>query len=207
MHMQRKQFLGTLALALIVSGAAGAADKMQPAASAMPADPAAMMQKAKPFMTPGAEHQALDPMVGRWNAKVSMWMKPGDMPQVSTGTAEMSWVLDKHFIRQDYTGDMGGQRFAGVGYTGYDKVRGEYQSVWLDNMMTGMMLGTGTSPDSGKTIKQEGTFGCPITQDKHLWFRTETRMDGKDKIVYSSYGKDPQGKEYKGMEIVYTRVK
>jgi hypothetical protein len=183
------------------------AAKEKAATTAMPPEQAAMMQKAIPLMTPGVEHQALDPLVGKWNASVSMWMKPGDKPQVSAGSSEMAWALNKHFIKQDYHGDMNGQPFEGIGYTGFDKVRGEYQSVWMDNMMTGMIVSSGGTSQGGKVIQQSGTFGCPMTGEKQMWTRSEMEFVSPDKVVYRSYGKDPQGKEFKGMEIVYTRTK
>jgi hypothetical protein len=67
------------------------------------------------------EHKALEPLVGRWTAKVTMWQKPGDKPQESTGTSEMIWVLDNHFIKQEYHGTMMGKPFEGIGYTGMTK--------------------------------------------------------------------------------------
>jgi hypothetical protein len=196
---------GLMALVL-TAGIASAAEKSAPSAPAMSAEQTAMMQKAMPLMTPGAEHRALDPIIGKWNAMVTMWMKPGDKPQQSKGVSDHSWVLNGHFVKQDYKGDMGGQPFEGTGYTGFDKVRNEYQSVWMDSMATGMMVSAG-APASGGTIQQSGTFGCPMTGDKNMWMRTELKIVNNDRFTYASYTKDPQGKEFKGMEIVYTRAK
>src|ERR1700687_3545968 len=117
--------MGVAVVMMMIGVSAGhAADK--PAA---PGPQDAKMQQAQKYMTPGAEHRALDPWIGHWNAKVRMWMKPGDKPQESMGTSETTWVLNKHFVKQDYKGDMNGQPFEGTGYTGFDNVRGEYQSV------------------------------------------------------------------------------
>src|SRR4051812_34783781 len=83
-----------ISVSLLIGGLAAfnvtahAADKSAKTVPAMAPEQAAMMQKAMPYMTPGVEHKALDPMVGKWDAKVTMWMKPGDSPQVSAGKAE-----------------------------------------------------------------------------------------------------------------------
>jgi hypothetical protein len=201
MRLQNKIMIAMLGIGLAaVPIAIHAADS----SAAMTPEQQAMMQKAEQYMTPGTEHKALEPMVGRWNAKVTMWMKPGDKPQESTGVAEMVWVLNNHFMKQDYHGMMMGKPFEGIGYTGYDKVRGEYQSIWMDNMATGLMYSTG--PGGGGVVKQSGTFGCPMTGDKAMWMRSEMKINSPNQITYTSYGKDASGKEFKGMEIVYTRA-
>jgi hypothetical protein len=199
--------LGGFALLLGFAVAAPAAEKSTSAMPAMTPEQTAMMQKAMPLMTPGVEHVALNPTIGIWNAKVSMWMKPGDKAQVSMGKAANTWVLNRHFVQQIYTGDINGQPFSGIGYTGYDKVRGEYQSIWLDSMGTGMMYSAGAASGPSQSIQESGTFGCPMTGDKNMWMRTVLKIDNNNQYTFSSYSKDPQGKEFKGMEIVYTRSK
>ena len=39
-----------------------------------------MMKKADAACTPGTAHQALDPLVGDWNAEVKTWMAPDAPP-------------------------------------------------------------------------------------------------------------------------------
>ena len=47
---------------------AKAEDKSSPAGGSP--EMAAMMEKAKKYMTPGENHRLLDPLVGKWNAKI-----------------------------------------------------------------------------------------------------------------------------------------
>ena len=96
------------------------------------------------------------------------WMKPGDKAQESTGTAEHMWVLGGRYLKQDFKGTWAGQPFEGTGYTGYDNVRQEYQTMWLDNMATGMMQVSGSFEPGTKTLKQSGHFACPMTNEKAL---------------------------------------
>jgi hypothetical protein len=195
-----------LGIGLVLGTGTGYADTK--AATTTPGVPdAAMMEKMQKYMTPGAEHAMLEPMVGKWNAKVKMWMQPGAKAEESVGSAENSWALNKHFLKQDFKGTWNNQPFEGTGYTGYDKVREEYQSVWLDSMGTGIMYSNGTYDAAKKVINQSGTYSCPMTGDKNMWSRSEVKMSGNDKFSYTSYGKGPDGKEFKSMEIVYTRAK
>ena len=103
--------------------------------------------------------------------------------------------------------ERGGQPFEGLGLTGYDNVKGEYQSIWLDNMMTGMMYGTGSFDAAKKTVKVSGNFSCPMTGDKNRWYRYEWKVIDNDHHSYISYSKSPNGKEFKEMEISFTRAK
>src|SRR5262249_54426921 len=105
----------------------------------------AAMEKTMKLSSPSENHKSLDPMVGKWTAKVRYWMNPGDKAAESNGASENGWVLGGRFVKQDYHGmTANGQPFEGIGLTGYDNVKGEYQTLWIDNMMTGMMLGSGT---------------------------------------------------------------
>ena len=200
----RTSWIRLLAGAALLGAIAHPVRAADPASSATP-NPA--MEQAMKLGSPGAAHRALDPLVGHFNATIRTWMKPGDPPMVSKGVSDNSWILDGRFVKQDYKGDWNGQPFQGLGLTGYDNLRAEYQSMWIDNMDTGMMTATGNFDATNSTLKQEGHFSCPITGEKDRWYRSELKIVNKDQQVYSSYGKDPTGKEFKGMEIVYTRAK
>ncbi|HVN30508.1 MAG TPA: DUF1579 family protein, partial [Thermoanaerobaculaceae bacterium] len=76
--------------------------------------------------TPGEGHKALEPMIGSWNVKSTMWEKPGEPPQEGGGVAENSWVLGGRFVKQEFQGEFGGMKFQGLGYTGYDNFKKKY---------------------------------------------------------------------------------
>jgi uncharacterized protein DUF1579 len=166
----------------------------------------ANMAKVKEMGTPGPEHAVLNPLEGNWNVTSSHWMKPGAKVQKSTGSSSMAWVMGGRFLKQDYKGDMMGQPFEGQGYFGYDKVKKEYVSVWMDNMSTGLFEGSGSYDAATKTVTQSGTFSCPVA-GPNRWFEWKWQIVSKDKNIFSMYMKDPAGKEFKGMEIIYTRAK
>jgi hypothetical protein len=192
-----------LAVTFLLAAPVQAADKKAQEAEEMQA----MMAKAKEFGTPGAEHEILKPLEGNWTAASRFWMKPGDKEQKSSGTSSMSWTMGGRFLKQEFKGDWMGQAFEGLGYLGYDKMKKEYVSVWMDNMATGMFQGTGQYDAATKTLTESGNFSCPATGEKDMWFRTEWKIVNNDKNIYSMYMKDPAGKEFKSMEIVYKRAK
>jgi ABC-type transport system substrate-binding protein len=192
-----------LAVSLLLVASAQTAEKKPQMSEEMQAQ----MAKAKEAGTPGAEHAVLKPLEGNWTVTSRSWMKPGEKPQQSSGTSSMSWVLGGRFLKQDYKGEWMGQPFEGMDYLGYDKIRKEYVSVWLDNMSTGLFQGAGQYDATTKTISQTGTFSCPFTGDKNMWYRSEWKIVKDDMNVFNMYMKDPAGKEYKSMEITYKRAK
>jgi hypothetical protein len=191
-------------LAVLVAGGLEAADEKSKA-QGTGMDPA--MQEAMKKGAPGAHHRALEPFVGRFTTTSRMWMKPGEAPQESTGLAEHTWVLGGRFLRMDVRGEFGGQPFDGLGYLGYDNIRGEYTAVWLDNMNTGIMRASGQFDPGTKQYTESGTFSCPLTGEKDRPFRGEWKVIDTDTLSYTMYSSGPDGKEVKGMEISYKRAK
>ncbi len=167
----------------------------------------AMMAKAKERGTPGADHAVLKPLEGEWTVTIRHWMKPGKKHEKSIGTSSNSWILDGRFLKQKYKGEWAGQPFEGMGFMGYDNVRKEYVSVWMDSMSTGIMQGSGQYDPTTRTIKSSGTFSCPLTGEKNMWYRDELKIVNDNKVIMNMYVKDPEGKEFRSMELVYKRVK
>src|SRR5215207_1277082 len=66
------------------------------------ADKEAMMKRMEAAGTPGPAHKALDVLVGNWKAEVKCWMEPGGAPNVSQATAKTSWVLNGHFVEEEF---------------------------------------------------------------------------------------------------------
>jgi hypothetical protein len=188
---------------LLIATAVVAQDA-KPGAPKMSAEQQAMMEKWMKVATPGEGHKLLEGSVGSWTAKTTMWETPGQPPSVSTGDSENSWVLGGRFVRQTMKGEFSGMPFEGVGYTGYDNYKKLYTGVWMDNMGTMIMTMTGKADASGKVITMTGTID-DVIRDKPCTVRAVTRMTDKDHMTYEMFGPDPTGKEYKMMEIVYTR--
>ncbi len=203
--MKKETILNTmviLGIGFITPFTAYSADK-----SSMAMDQNAMMAQMQKYGMPGPNHQALMQAAGKWTHTIKSWMKPGDKPMESKGTSENTMVLGGRFLEQKAHGDMNGMPFEGLGYTGYDNVGGQYQSVWMDNMTTGMMTGSGSADPTTQVIKETGQFSCPITMDKAKWYRSEWKTIDVGTQVYTMYFKDDTGKEFKSMEITYKRAK
>ena len=187
----------------------GLARAEQAVSAAKPAmDPAkqAAMEAMQKAGSPSEGHKALEPLVGAWTYTAQWWMSPDAPPELMTGTAVNTLVFGGRFLKQEITGQSEGQPpFEGVGFTGYDNIRKEYQTVWLDNMATGMMVGAGGFDAATKTITNQGDFSCPLTGEGHRQFRSAWKVVDQDHNVYENYMRTPEGREFKAMEIRYSR--
>ena len=78
----RKRLLGvSLAVGVLLAGAAAGQDKPAEKAAPAPMDEKAMMEMMQKLATPGEAHKKLDPLIGTWDSKVKMWMDPSKPPR------------------------------------------------------------------------------------------------------------------------------
>jgi hypothetical protein len=115
----------------------------------------AIMEEYKRLETPGAPHRLLARMAGSWNTKTRSWMGPEKPPMESTGTCELKMLFDGRYLQQEYSGDLMGSPFAGVGVTGYDNHTKKFVSAWMDSMSTGIYFFEGSESTDGKGFTQE----------------------------------------------------
>ncbi len=188
-------------LLMISSSTLGAAE--EPAKP--PMDPA-FMEKMKTLSAPREAHKALEPWVGKWTYAGKFWMTPEAEPQDMTGTALHTMIYGGRFLKQEIEGPWMGETFQGIGYTGHDNIKKEYVSVWIDSMGTGIMTMTGQYDPATKTLSQSGTNSCPMTGEKARPSRSDWTVIDENHSIYSSYLTGPDGKEFKAMEITYTRA-
>jgi hypothetical protein len=162
-----------------------------------------MMEVYRKLGTPGEPHRVLATMAGSWNARVKSWSAPDKPPMESSGGCEQKMVLGGRFLQQDFTGDMMGTTFTGIGFTGYDNHSGKYLSTWIDSMSTSILLLEGTADTDGKTVVQENHHSDPVRGP--MTWRSVTRIIDDNSWVFEMYSIYQMGKEEKGMEITYTR--
>ncbi len=167
----------------------------------------AQQARMQEYMTPNENHAVLKAWEGDWKTHVKFWMDPAAPAQESDGTAQSTMIMNGRFLEQVYQGEMMGQRFEGRAIIGYDNMRKEYTGLWLDNMATGIMVSTAKYDATAKTLTEEGSMSCPITNESHRWYKAVTTWIDADNYTYESYMKDKDGKEFKGMSITYSRIK
>ncbi len=167
-------------------------------------DPA-MMEAWKKAVAPGSFHAHLKPLEGRWNF-ATKWRMASEQPwEQSKGAAEYKWILGGRFLQQNLRGEVHeGERYEGMGISGYDNGLKKYTSIWTDNMSTGVMISTGTCDASGKVFTYTGTVTDPFTgQPKKE--KSVLRIINDDKHVFEMFSIGPDGKEFQSLVVTYTR--
>lgn len=166
------------------------------------------MQQMMALMTPGEHHKVLDALVGSWEYSMSHRMTPDAPMEVTSGTSENAWILNGRQLKQKVSGtfEMNGEthNFEGIGLIGYDNMKSEYTSIWIDNFGTGTMVSTGTYDPETNMITEIGSHMCPI-QGKEVKFRSEVHFKDENHFTYVMYDLSYADKPFKSMEINYMR--
>ena len=190
--------LTCLALALIASPGLAKEKKHE-----KPMDPQAMMEVWKKMATPGEPHKLFATLAGSWTTQTKEWMEPGKPPTESTGTAEMKMLLDGRFLYQEFTGNMMGQPFSGVGIDAYDNMTKKYMTAWMDTMGTGIFMMEGSASAEGKTITLKGSH--PEPGGGKMTHRAVWKIVDSNTHTFDMYGAHHGAKETKVLEITYSR--
>ena len=163
------------------------------------------MQALTRHMAPGEPHQMMAQANGKWKTQTSLWMTPGQPPEKTEGTCVNSMLLGGRYQQSIYSGTMMGMPFEGIGVSGYDNTKKQYQSTWIDNMGTSISWFTGSYDAETKIMSQKGTMVDPMSGgDIHV--RSTTRFEGPDRYVMEMYMKMGD-QEMKTLEIIHTRMK
>jgi hypothetical protein len=190
-----------------------AKDKVVPAQPEVkPADPAAqpaqpaggddMMAQWIKMNSPNENHEFLAKHLdGSWTCQTSFWMMPGGEPQKSTGTSVNKSILGGRYVHADFSGDMMGQPFSGVGIYTYNNATKEYENLWIDSVSTGLMLTKGAR--DGNKINWTNEYTDPMTGAKRT-SRSVTTF-GENTFTHEMFENGPDGKEFKTLELVYTK--
>lgn len=165
-----------------------------------------MMQYMTKYGPPGPEHKFLEPLVGTWTAKTKMWMDANDPPIESDGILTRRAILGGRFVQEDYSGNMMGQQFQGIGTMGYDRAKGKYVATWIDNMNTAIMDSKGKYDESAKSFTFKSNETCPIT-NQPVEMRDIVQIISPDEQKMTMYRKMGDSPEMKCMEITLTRKK
>lgn len=152
---------------------------------------------------PGEHHKRLESMTGHWDLSSRFRMDPAAEWETSTSEAEIEWVLDGRFLKQEVEDDgtgMSDRPFKGLSFLGYDNAAEEYVTLWMDNHSTMMMMARGTADESG-VITFTGTYTDPIskTEKEYTWIYRPVENGYKMEM----YEPGPDGKSFLSGELTY----
>ena len=195
----------TALLSILLCAPAAFAQDAATAEPAMSPEEQAMMAAWEMAMTPGEQHARLaEHFEGTWDTKTSLWMEPGAEPMVSTGTSTNTMILGGRQLKMEFSGTFMGTPFLGIGFTGYDNVRGVYTGSWTDNMATGTMNSTGTYDAAAATYTFKSEMPDPMHGGALVPIRETVRIIDADHHVMEMF-ETRDGNEARTMVLEYTR--
>jgi hypothetical protein len=171
-------------------------------------DSATMMKNWEAYATPSDVHKMMASWDGNWTGENTMWHAPGAPPQTSKSTAVNKMLMGGRYQESVHKGDMMGMPFEGRSTLAYDNARKEFISTWVDNMGTGVMVMRGKWDDASKSMNLSGTCVDPSAGNgREMTVREVFKIVDDNHQVMEMYGPAPDGKEFKMMEIKFTRNK
>lgn len=153
----------------------------------------------------GPNHAIIEKMAGSWTTKAKFRMAPDQPWMESEGSCESKMIFGGRHLHTKYKGDMMGQEFNGIALMAYDNIAKEFQSVWIDDMSTGVMMLTGQFDEATKSFTLAGDCSCPTTGGKRR-MKEVVKLTGPDSYVMDFYELDEKNNEFVSMTISYTRA-
>ena len=155
--------------------------------------------------TPGDAHAELAKGAGTWKVVSQWWPYPGGEAMTMEAMAEVSMMFDRHMV-MEFSSDFEGMPYRGHLLMGYDNLSGEYWSVWMENMSTGVSISRGTMDENGITT-MHGTWADPQTPGGRP-MRSVTIPVSDDEFRMDFYDTHPDapGGWFKSMTMTYTRT-
>ncbi len=169
-------------------------------------DSATMMKDWQAYATPGEAHKMMAKSNGTWNAAITFWDKPGGPAQMASGTSVNKMVMGGRYQVSNVTSKMMGMPFEGMGTVAYDNAKKKMISTWIDNMGTGIMTVEGPWNESTHSATLTGKE-YDISAKKDLDYKEVFTVVDDNTQTLEMYKPAPDGKEFKCMEIKYTRKK
>jgi len=166
-------------------------------------DSATMMKNWQAFMTPGEVHKMMASWNGTWKADITTY-EPGKPAAKTTGTAVNKMILGGRYQETVNTATMMGMPFEGRGLLGYNNATKMFESAWVDNMGTGVMKMTGSWDAATKSVTLTGKGVDPATMTEKDSRQVFTVVDDRTQTM-TMFGPGPDGKEFKWMDITFTR--
>ncbi len=172
-----------------------------------------MMKNWEESMKLNEHHNRLKMFVGEWEVVTKHWMQPGGEPNISKAESECDLVFNGRYVRQtfegviempDASGKMVKQNFKGESMMGYDNVKKQYVSTWIDSMSTGIWMEHGQWDDKENGFVLYSDFVDPMTRQPSR-AKSVHKFMGKDKMVSEMYKQAGPGQWYKELELTYTR--
>jgi hypothetical protein len=152
---------------------------------------------------PGEHHKGLAQSAGSWDIDSKHWTDAAMPPMDAKASSEVKMIMGGRFMHEVFKMDFMGMPFEGNLILGYNNVTEQYESVWFDNMTSGMMTSTGEGDGKGN-IEFHGIMKDLRTPEGRP-YRMSTSHNDDGTMAFQMYDTAEDGSEYMTMDNTYTR--
>src|SRR5262245_11053644 len=144
----------------------------------------------------------LNRLVGEWDVEVTYVLPGGER----RGSAQMrsAWVLNGHFVRQEYDAPMGDVVFSTWQFVGYDPVRKRFTILKMDSLDDAMLYADGELSPDGRVLTFVGQRSDMMTRTTGRLRQVLTLTD-PDHFTLEWWLTGSNGREMKTVSMVHTR--
>ena len=154
--------------------------------------------------------EALKNDAGTWEAEVSFWFRPGAAPIKSHAVVISQMTLNGMYLEQRFDGtfppEMGSKKWSTISYTGFNETTKQFEATRMASTSSTMIVVRGkatSNTDKGIAMELSGDYmlmGAKATE------RDVIRHDGPDTCVIESWMSFGGLEEFKGSEMVLSRI-
>jgi hypothetical protein len=145
------------------------------------------------------EHLYLNNFVGEWTVHSKAWTAPDRAPVESELRMKSELILGERFLMMRFNGVMFGQPVEGVQITGYDTMKNQFNTLWIDNTSTAFFQTAGKRDATGFVLEEEGSWLDPVAGTPRK-VRTSLRTNNSREFTYQMFMVGSDGKEFKSLE-------
>ncbi len=174
-----------------------------------PKDMNEAMERWVATFKPGAAHERLAELVGKYETTQRMWMGgPGSKPTEITGTCEIGWFSEGKWLEARYTSTgFDGKPSKGLWILGYDNFKERYVMTHLDSLQTCMNSAFGHFEQSGDHLILWGTIDEPMTPEQDKQVKYVFRNYGKERFAFEIHDMMIGESNTKVVEVEYRQTK
>ena len=166
-----------------------------------------MIEQAGKYVQPGELHKKLADYVGKWDCVTTMTMGPGAAAPVGKSTAEISWLMEGRWLKQETRGTFMNMPYHAFGLLGHDNFKQSFVSSWIDNQNTFKLDSEGRLLQDGKTLILYGTMDEYLNGENDKMVKYVYRWKDADHFNFEVHDLAIGESNTKVVEVAYSRAR